>query len=216
MDHLLHIKDGIFMIIKIFEFWWFIMVIMVWSSSGLWAENNVIEDFPVETLVLKPMNLTTLSIRVPAAVAGPELNWSCRPLKNCSYSCSVPAFVIHEKDHECGDGVARLLAEYAATFCEEKVPLTIFTGWKWDFFYEMCDFNSIAYEVPGHSSWEAGFQTIFTQIAGHLRYEWLTIPWAENTATSTNRSLAQSTIEVTTYTSLGIRDGYPKTRTLSK
>ena len=58
----------------------------------VWANNNKpasVSDRlpPIETFLAKPIDLENINVWVPAQKTGPVINRSCRPKKNCSFSC---------------------------------------------------------------------------------------------------------------------------------
>src|SRR5512145_2112456 len=79
---------------------------------------------PLETFILQPVCLDSMSIWVPADKVGPLINRSCMGQSNRLYSCFLPADVHHTRTAACPDGLARLLAEGAARGHEQSVPLT--------------------------------------------------------------------------------------------
>jgi len=195
----------------------------------------------LETFLVEPIEIDNIGIWVPADRTGPVINRSCGTRKDCVYSCLLPADVRHAKTADCPDWLARLLAEYAARYHEESLPLTIFNGWQWEYSYSLCQFESVVYDLaPRGGSWENSLEAVLTRTRGAVAGTWLQIPAADpappeeklrpeagsqpaltgNSTFGSSSSVARrtcpdhSTIEVTTFTSIRTRDGYPKKRQL--
>jgi hypothetical protein len=170
---------------------------------------------PVETFILQPIALDNVGLWVPADRSGPVINHSCSPWKNCVYSCLLPAQVRHTKTRDCPDGQARLLAEYAARFHEQSLPLTIFNGWQWEYSYSLCQYESALYDLDARGgSWETSLEAVLTSTQGRIAGAWIQIPPPRGVAASLRRDREQSSLTVTTFNSVRTRDGYPKKRNL--
>jgi hypothetical protein len=113
---------------------------------------------PIETFLTAPVELEPISIWVPAAKFGPEINWSCNMRKGCSHSAVLSAAVEHTKAECCPEESARMLAEYTAGCQQEGLPLTMFAGWRWEYSYSPCQFDSVSFDLPKRSAavpWKA-------------------------------------------------------------
>jgi len=169
---------------------------------------------PIETIILEPIELENISIWVPAAKTGPVINRSCQP-KKCSYSPMLAATVNHTRDDDCPEEVARLLAEYTAVYHEKSLPLTMFNGWQWEFSYSLCQFESVTYNLPSRGGcWESSWDAILTLSAGSADFKWVDILPSGNFLYKQLGDVQKSNIEVRTFSSMRIRDGYPKERKL--
>jgi len=168
---------------------------------------------PMETFVLEPFELENVSVWIPAVKTGPLINESCRPEKNCSFSCMLPANVHHTKTELCPEGVARLLAEYAAFYHEQSVPLTIFNGWQWEYSYGLWQFESVTYDLPERGgSWENLWEAVLTKTTGSADFQWFLVFPSGGLADKSDSNKQKSHIDVTTFNSIRTRDGYPKKR----
>lgn len=170
---------------------------------------------PMETFLLDPIEIESISAWVPAGNSGPVINRSCRPKKNCLFSCVLPATVDHTKAENCPREVARLLAERTAYYHEQSLPLTIFNGWQWEYSYSLCQFESVTYDLPRRGGcWEGCWEAILTQSTGSVCFQWLQI-FPSGTSVGTQAGKGQgSQIEVKTFNFMRTRDGYPKERQL--
>lgn len=170
---------------------------------------------PLETLIVEPIELEHISVWVPAAKAGPFLNKSCRPKTNCLYSCVLPATVNHTKSELCPDAVARLLAECAARYHEQSMPLTIFNGWQWEYSYSLSQFETVTYDLPARTGcWEGSWEAVLTYSLGSVEAQWLQVSPTKKKENISDSDKQISQIEVMTFNSLRTRDGYPKERRL--
>jgi hypothetical protein len=170
---------------------------------------------PIETFLLEPVELENISIWVPAGRTGPFINRSCRPKKNCSYSCVLPATVHHTKTELCPEEVARLLAEHTAYYHKQSLPLTIFNGWRWEYFYSLCQFESVTYDLPQRGGcWENSWEAVLTQSTGSANFQWLQVFPSDRFVDRSDSNKQKSLIEVKTFNSMRTRDGYPKKRQL--
>ena len=170
---------------------------------------------PIETFLLEPIKLESVSVWVPAAKTGPLINRSCRPKKNCLYSCVLPASVHHTKTERCPKEVAGLLAEYTACYHEQSLPLTIFNGWQWEYSYSLCQFETVTYDLPERGGcWENSWEAILTQSTGSADFQWFQLSPSNEFVGKLSSSKPKSSIEVRTFDSMRTRDGYPKKRQL--
>ncbi len=170
---------------------------------------------PIETFLLEPIELENISVWVPADKTGPVINRSCQPKNNCSFSCVLPATVHHTKTEFCPKELARLLAEYTAYYHEQSLPLTIFNGWQWEYSYSLCQFESVTYDLPQRGGcWESSWEAILTQSTGSADFEWLQVFPLDKFVGESDGNKQKSRIEVKTFNSMRIRDGYPKKRQL--
>jgi hypothetical protein len=165
---------------------------------------------PMETFILGPIELESVSVWVPAARDGPKVNSSCNPQTNCLYSATLPACVDHTKTEFCPKELARLLAEYSAVHNEQSMPLTMHNGWQWEYSYSLCQFESGTYDLPPNSSWGCSWEAILTQTVGSADLQWIQICPSDNLVGKSGTTEQASSIEVTTFSSMRTRDGYPK------
>ncbi|MHC4645623.1 MAG: hypothetical protein ACYTBJ_08970 [Planctomycetota bacterium] len=184
-------------------------------AAGDKARSDLPELPPMETFFLQPIDVETVSYWVPAAKAGPLINRACRG-RDDSFSSVLPAGVQHTKKQGCPEDLARLLAEHTARYHERSMPLTIFNGWQWEYAYSLCQYESVEFRLPSHGgSWESTWETILTQSEGSIGLEWLQVPTtAAGSPCSSAITEPQSSIEVKTFSSMRVRDGYPKERQL--
>lgn len=177
------------------------------------APSRVADRPPLETFILQPVSVDSISVWVPADKSGPIINRSCTARRNGIQSSTLSARVRHTKTDHCPDGLARLLAEYAALRHERNLPLTIFNGWQWEGSCSLCQFASTLYDLKARGgSWENAREAVLTRTLGSVAGEWILVPCAEDPPAQPRASEAQSHIEVTTFDSLRTRDGYPKAR----
>ncbi len=170
---------------------------------------------PIETLIIKPIELEQISIWVPAGKVGPLINNSCMPTTDNSYSCELPATVNHTKTQICPDGIARLLAEYTAPYYEWNLPLTIFNGWQWEYTYNLSQFENVNYELPKRGGcWENSWEAVLSQSIGISKMQWLPMTESDRKVEKSNDNNQQSRIQIQTFTSLRTRNGYPKEQQL--
>lgn len=184
-------------------------------ANGDQATPNLPQLPPIETFLLEPVELENISLWVPAGKTGPLINRSCRPKKDCSYSCVLPASVHHTKTEVCPEEVARLLAEYAACYHEESLPLTIFNGWQWEYSYSLCQFETVAYDLPERGGcWEGSWEAILIQSIGSVDFQWVEVSSLDKSLRKSDEMGEKTHIEVRTFNSMRTRDGYPKKRKL--
>ena len=169
----------------------------------------------IETILFEPVELENIQLWVTADTTGAMINRACTAKTNCPYSFSLPASVVHTKTEGCPDEVARLLAEYAAGSQNGDLPLTIFNGWQWEYSYSLCQFQSVAYDLPKRGGcWENTWEAILTQSTGSISFQWLRIPFAGTSGSESTHKVQKSDIEIKTFSSVRTRDGYPKKRQL--
>jgi hypothetical protein len=170
---------------------------------------------PLETFILPPASLNSMSIWVPADRVGPLVNRSCMGQANRLYSCFLPADVHHTRTEACPAGLARLLAERAACCHEQSVPLTIFNGWQWECSETPCQYESALYDLePRGGSWEHALEAVLTRTLGHSIGVWLQLPGDPNSPVPVRTDSWHSRIEASTFSPMRARDGYPKKRQL--
>ena len=188
--------------------------LIIFANDGK-TTPNLAQWEPIETFFLEPVDLENISVWVPADKTGPLINRSCRPKEDCSYSCVLPASVNHTKTEACPEEVARLLAEYAACYHEESLPLTIFNGWQWEYSYSLCQFESVTYDLPSRGGcWEGSWEAILTQSIGSVDFQWVEVPSLGKPIRKSDETGKKTRIEIMTFDSMRIRDGYPKKRKL--
>jgi len=180
--------------------------------------GNLAQLPPIETVLLGPIELENVSIWVPAAKIGPIANMACTPREYSTYSYVLPASVDHTKTELCPKECARLLAEYTSRRYEQSLPLTRFGGWQWKYSGSSCQFESGKCELPGRGGlWENSWEATLTQSAGSICIQWTRIALPESltgSLSSDNRE-QESDVDVRFFSSIRIRDGYPKRRQLS-
>jgi hypothetical protein len=188
---------------------------MATCGQAIPAESRLteLELPPIETALLGPIELESISIWVPARKIGPTINRaSCsRAVIRKAYSFGLPIGVQHTKSPCCPQEVARLLAEHVATHREKCVPITIFNGWQWEYSNSLCQFSSGAYTVPpkGHY-WENSWEAILSQDIGFAHLNWVPISLSSSPLARSDSSEQTSNVEVLTFSSKRTRDGYPK------
>lgn len=169
----------------------------------------------IETFLLEPVELENISMWVPADKVGPLINKSCRPRRGDSYSSMLPASVNHTKTTSCPEEVARLLAEFTAYYHEKKLPLTIFNGWQWEYSYSLSQFESVSYDLPQRGGcWEGSWEAILTLSTGSLDFQWVETPSLKEPVREVDETDEKTSIEIRTFDSMRMRDGYPKERNL--
>jgi hypothetical protein len=179
------------------------------------APSQAPDGPPLETFVLQPVSIESIGVWVPADKSGPIINRSCGTRRNDISSSVLSAAVHHTKAEDCPDWLARLLAEFAAPPHEQSLPLTIFNGWQWEHFCNLCQFESNLYDLNARGgSWENAREAVLTRTLGSIAGEWISIPREGRPCGDARADRAQSRIEVTTFDSMRTRDGYPKIRQL--
>jgi hypothetical protein len=198
------------MIYKIVKVSFVISVVL--ATTVLADDESVAKQLPpLETFIIEPVEMEHISIWVPAVKAGPFINKSCRPEINCSYSCVLPATVSHTKTDSCQDGVAKLLAGYAAGYHKQSLPLTIFNGWQWEYSYSLSQFETVTYDLPERTGcWESSWEAVLNQSTGSIEARWLQVSPSNKTESDSDNNKQKSQIEVKTFDSLRTRNGYPK------
>jgi hypothetical protein len=181
--------------------------------------NQVTPDLsqlpPIEIFYIEPVELESISILVPAAKAGPAINRACQPQMNCVYSFVLPSSVHHEKTSLCPVEAAWLIAEYTAFYHKRSLPLTIFDGWRWEYFYSLSPIESGTYDLPQDGGcWENSWEAVLTQSAGLVCCQWSDILDSGEFLEKSGDSEQKSSIEVKTISCLKARNGYPRKRNL--
>lgn len=170
---------------------------------------------PIEIICIEPVSIENISIWVPAVKSGLFINRSCQPKENCSYSSTLPASINHTKTKYCPAEVARLLAEYTAIYHKNSLPLTIFNGWRWEYKYSLCQFESVTYDLPRRGGcWESCWEAVMNLSYGSSKLIWLEAKSLDQFDSKQLDVTPESTIEVRTFSSMRTRDGYPKERQL--
>jgi len=180
------------------------------------AENEIVKELkeiPIEMVVLKPAELQSVNIWVPAVKSGPFINRSCRAQQNLASSSELSATINHQKETNCPAQPARILAELTSGLYEKELPLTIFNGWQWEYSYSLCQYENASYTLSERGgSWEDCHEAILNMTIGEIALSWL------KASTSQLELLEQantkSTIYIHTFSSMRTRDGYPKERKL--
>ena len=179
------------------------------------GSGDVADLPPVETFILQPICIDSISAWVPADKSGPNINHGCQPQKNCVYSCLLPAGVQHTKTENCPDAVARLLAEHAWRHHEQTLPLTIFNGWQWEYSYSLCQFESVFYDLDARGgSWESSLEAVLTRTLGTIVGQWVPVTAGVRSGAASRPHALESRIEISAFHSMRTRDGYPKKRQL--
>jgi hypothetical protein len=167
---------------------------------------------PLETFILEPVAVEPVSIWVLGAKAGPEINRGCGPRNDCTYACCLPAVVTHAKTDSCPDTLARLLAQSIAPRFDQAVPLTIFNGWQWECFYGLSQYHSVSYDLAAHGGgWECALECVLRVSGGAIVLRPLNALSPSGQTPVPPGIDACSTLEVMTFDSMRVRDGYPKT-----
>lgn len=197
----------------------YLVVLLTCCSIVLADDNQTIANSlqlpPIETFLMEPIELENISIWVPANKVGPVINRTCTHNTGILYLSTLPASVRHTKIETCPDKVARLLAEYAACYHQQNLPLTVFNGWQWEYSYSMCQSKSVKYDLPMRGgSWENSWEAVLTQSTGSSDFLWLRISVTNDFLDKSDNSEHKSSIEVKTFSSMRTRDGYPKERQL--
>jgi len=171
---------------------------------------------PLDTFVVEPARLSTISIWVPTDRTGPVINRSCRPENNCTYSSTIASVVSHTKTESCLPGVARTLAECVAPHYESRLPLTIFNGWQWEYSFNICQYGAASYDMPARGgSWEASWEAILTYSVGEMESAWRRAGSGDRGRSDPNTiASGGSCIEIGTFDQMRLRNGYPKIRKL--
>ena len=170
---------------------------------------------PIETFIATPVELEHISIWVPAAKFGPEINWSCYMREGYSHSAVLSAAVEHTKTESCPEEFARLLAEYTAGYHQQTLPLTILGTWRWQYSLSPCQFDSVRFDLRKRGgSWEGSWEAVLTQSAGSIDLQRWQISAAGNFNDVPDANKAQSHIETRNFSAMRMRDGYPKERKL--
>ena len=168
----------------------------------------------LETFVTEPVDIENICIWIPAAKSGPFLNRSCHIQGNQVASFYLPASVKHQKTEDCPLQTARILAELTSFYHSQSLPLTIFNGWQWENTYNVCQHESISYNLAQRGGcWENSWEAILNLSCGLILLKQVDIESSEIFTIHKTIS-SESIIEVKTFSSLRTRDGYPKERQL--
>lgn len=190
-----------------------ILLVLPCSIIGSAIElNRSTELPPIETFCMEPFRLEYPAYWVPAAKPPPSINMSCRAKKGCRFATSLPAEITHTKTKNCPPEIARLLAEKAADRHKNSLPLTFSQQWKWEYQFNLAQFQMIEYNLSARGgSWENCWEAIINQTEGSGTFTWLPLTCSNNQITE-NNSRQKTNIDVKTFSSMRIRDGYPKKR----
>lgn len=161
----------------------------------------------IQTFVVMPPDIENVCVWVTADKVGPLINRSCRLKDNCSYSVSLPADVHHDKDKECPEIVARLLAQTVSDLHVNVLPLTIFNGWQWEYSYSMADYDAKVYDLSARGgSWENCNEAVYIKTFGKVVAGWIS---RSSRSEGFFTNLSNSNITVETFKDLRTRNGYP-------
>jgi len=156
--------------------------------------------------------LTSLSIWVPAKRAGPFINRACKNKFDCIYTFGLPSGVTHRKGDGCPEGIGRILASYSVSYCHQDIPLVLTDNWKWDYSYSESGYKSAIYDLNRRGGgWEGSWEAILNLGVGDFGYEWFSV-LPSGRLKSEGKERAESCIEIKTFSSVRLRDGYPKKR----
>lgn len=193
-----------------------ILVFLILGAACLADDSHADFNLPaIETFITEPTFIENVSIWVPAVRSGPFINRGCRIKENLAFLSVLPAAVKHQKTGCCPDQIARILAELTAFYHSQSLPLTIFNGWQWEYTYSLCQFESVTYDLAGGGgSWENCWEAVMNLSYGSSRLQWLDIESLGQFCIKHPDTLTESTIEVKTFSTMRIRDGYPKQRQL--
>ena len=170
---------------------------------------------PLEIFLIESMQLEHLAIWIPADKTGPTINRSCRTRTHCQYTCTLPAHVEHSKSDDCPAPAARLLADFVAPAHQNRLPLTIFNGWQWEYRYSLSQFETAYYDLRYHGgSWENCLEAVVHQTTGSLSGKWYRLQ--ADHMIDTSDANWQSVIDIISYSAIRTRHGYPKKRILDQ
>jgi hypothetical protein len=192
------------------------LVVIIACSNAVGTDEYAVtsaglEVPPIETLLLPPVELEHISLWVPAAKFGPEVNWSCQAKTGNSHSVALSSAVDHTKTDSCPEGLARMLAEYTAGYHQQGMPLTILGIWRWEYFYSPCQFDSVSFDLPKHGgALEGSWEAILTQSTGTIGSQWARLSEARDYFTVSNEDEADCRIKTTDFSDMRNRYGYPK------
>ncbi|MHC4737919.1 MAG: hypothetical protein ACYS9Y_03345 [Planctomycetota bacterium] len=192
-----------------------IVPFLILGAACLADDSRAGLDLPaIEIFVIEPTVIENVNIWVPAARSGPFINRSCRFKENLAFSSILPASVKHRKTNSCPDQTARILAELTSFYHSQSLPLTIFNGWQWEYTYNMCQYESVSYDLAQRGGcWENGWEAILNLSWGTSRMQILELESLEKFSIC-KVAPSESIIEVKTFSSMRTRDGYPKERQL--
>ena len=182
-------------------------------GAGAKEQNVLKSSLPeIETFVVLPPDIETICVWVPVDKVGPVINRACTAKKDCGYAKSLPADVHHDKDANCLDVVARLLAQAVSVLHADVLPLTIFNGWQWEYSYSMADYDEQVYKLPARGgSWENCSEAIYVKTFGRIVSGWIRL---SDQSEEIVMNGSESNITVETFIKMRIRNGYPKQRQL--
>lgn len=173
------------------------------------------ELLPLETFIIEPIELEQVSIWVPADKSEPAINRSCRVRGNCQYTCNLPAQINHTKSNDCSGPIGRILAEFTWPYHKGSLPLTIFNGWQWEYYYSFSQFENVRYDLPPRGgSWENCLEAVLSQSNGNVGGTWLRAGSNGKILDTAQVARPESNIEITSFSSIRTRHGYPKERIL--
>ena len=176
------------------------LLLIVLAAVATAAENSV------TTLITQPMQIRTQTLLVPAAKFGPEINQSCQLRSNQTFSCSMPAEVAHEKNEQCPNSIARLLAIKLNRRQKNSIPLTISNAWQWQFLFPIDQSQTFAYELASHGgAWEISLESLMTLTNAEITAKWQNI---DNRPDNSDPTYTSS-VETKHFSSLRPRYGYP-------
>ncbi len=188
--------------------------ILVFQVCG---QDSSHKDERIETLIIEPVQIEMFYGWVLADKVGPTINWSCQ-LVGQTYTNSLVSEVDHRKQETCPEIVAAGLAEFAALSYEEDLPLTIFNGWQWEYTYDLSQFKAASFTLDRRGGmWESAWEAIvrFTHATQNGYWEKLDRKPISSSEGGTE-ALCQSSIDIRTFQSTRIRNGYPKQGKLSQ
>ena len=175
------------------------------------AEPSVSQPSALQTLVVRPADLVSFSVWVPAAKTPPEINRSCQIRRDCLYTCSLPPVVEHTRTDTCPPSLARLLAQLVWPRHRHSLPLTILDGWRWRCDLSLAEFYTTNYQIPGRGGfWEHCLQAIRASTHASIQAFWLPLEPDRFSRNIPQESFAQSGVNVITFSHLDARHGYPR------
>lgn len=155
----------------------------------------------LDIFVIEPVEVENICIWVPAEKTVPRINRSCMA-RGGEFSFNLGASIKHSKDEKCYEGVGRILGEYTSGYYEESLPLTIFNGWQWEYSYNIAEFDKVSFTLERRGgAWENCWEAILNQSCGTVEGRWFN---------SKEKGIYKSEIEVSNFSYLRVRNGYPK------
>lgn len=194
------------------------LVVIIACSNAVGTDEYAVTSAklrvpPMETLLLPPVELEHISLWVPAAKFGPEINRSCQPKTGNSHSVVLSSAVDHTKTESCPEELARVLAEYTAGYHRQSLPLTILGTWRWEYFYSPCQFDLLSFDLPKYGgALEGSWEAMLTQSIGTIGPQWAHFSEAQDYFTVSNDDKADCRIKTTDFSGMRNRYGYPKVR----